>query len=388
MSDIRKRTGRKGTTYQVRYATPNGYAYKTFDTLKEARDFRESGEAKKNGFAALDGIVTVADGVDKWLEVCEKEGRDGRDPVTAFTLKGYKYRAKIITSYPWTKTLHELTAPDVIDFRSWLLKNYKRSMAHFVMSSFHSMILEMVFRGVLLHDVAARVSIRERSRYEEPVVIPSEKEVMALLSAADKLANSKNRQTQRTWERYRPILYLAADSGMRPQEYLAVGDTHVKDKRVEVSRAIERSGKKLSVPKTAAGRRVLDLTPDVYKMVRHYADHHSSDNRHDLIFPTDTGRWQMPDNWRKRGFAAACFEAGLTVTDMAAGKKVEKPKYVPYDLRHFYASVLIASRKDLKTIQTLMGHEDIKTTLNTYGHLLKRSDKTDAGGMLSALRAN
>jgi integrase len=95
----------------------------------------------------------------------------------------------------------------------------------------------------------------------------------------------------------------------------------------------------------------------------------------------------MPDNWRKRGFAAACFEAGLTVTETVAGKKVEKPKYVPYDLRHFYASVLIASRKDLKTIQTLMGHEDIKTTLNTYGHLLKRSDKVDAGGMLSTLRA-
>src|SRR6201988_4633190 len=144
-------------------------------------------------------------------------------------------------------------------------------MAHFILSIFHSMILEMVFRGVLLHDVAARVSIRERSRYEEPVVIPSEKEVMALLAAADKLANSKNRQTQRTWERYRPILYLAADSGMRPQEYLAVADPNVKDKRVEVSRAIERSGKKLSVPKTAAGRRVLDLTPDVYRMVRSYA---------------------------------------------------------------------------------------------------------------------
>jgi integrase len=87
-------------------------------------------------------------------------------------------------------------------------------MAHFVLSSFHSMILEMVFRGVLPHDVAARVSIREQSRYEEPVIIPSEKEVMDLLAAADRPANSKNRQTQRTWERYRPILYLSADTGL------------------------------------------------------------------------------------------------------------------------------------------------------------------------------
>jgi integrase len=392
MADIRKRNGSKGITYQVRYpskAAKTGYAYRTFDTLKEAREFRESGETKIISARSGGGhIITVADGLHKWLEVCEKEGRDGRDPVTAFTLKGYKYRARIISEYPWNKTLHELTAPDVIEFRSWLLKNYKRSMAHFILSSFHSMILEMVFRGVLLHDVAARVSIRERSRYEEPVTIPSEKEVMALLKAADKLANSKNLQTQRTWKRYRPVLYLAVDSGMRPQEYLAVADASVKDKGVQVSRAIERSGKKLSVPKTAAGRRFIDLSSDVYKMVRFYADHYAEPNKHHLIFPTSSGRWQLPENWRNRGFAAACLEAGLVVTEEVDGEKIDRPKYVPYDLRHFYASVLIASRRDLKTIQTLMGHEDIKTTLNVYGHLLKRTEAGGSEGMLASLRAN
>ncbi|MBV8978197.1 MAG: site-specific integrase [Alphaproteobacteria bacterium] len=392
MADIRKRNGSKGTTWQVRYpdkAAKSGYAYRTFDTQKEAREFRESGETKIIATRSGGGhIVTVADGLHKWLEVCEKEGRDGREPVTAFTLKGYKYRAQIINQYPWNKTLHELTAPDVIEFRSWLLKHYPRSMAHFVLSSFHSMILEMVFRGVLLHDVAARVSIRERSRYEEPVTIPTEKEVMALLKAADKLANSKNLQTQRTWKRYRPLLYLAADSGMRPQEYLAVADASVKDKGVQVSRAIERSGKKLSAPKTAAGRRFIDLSGDVYKMVRFYADHHAEPNKHNLIFPTSSGRWQLPENWRNRGFATACMEAGLVVTEEVDGEKIEKPKYVPYDLRHFYASVLIASRRDLKTIQTLMGHEDIKTTLNVYGHLLKRTEVGASEGMLASLRAN
>jgi len=276
MTDIRKRTGSKGTTYQVRYpskAAKSGYGFKTFLTLKEARAFRESGEAKTMGSVRPGkSIVTVDDGISKWLDVCEKEGRDGRDPVTAFTLKGYRYRARIINEYQWPKNLHELTAPDIIEFRSWLLKNYPRSMAHFVLSSFHSMILEMVFRGVLMHDVAARVAIRERSRYEEPVSIPSEKEVMDLLAAADRLANSRNLQTQRTWERYRPILYLAIDSGMRPQEYLAVADSCVKDRGVEVSRAIERNGHKLSVPKTAAGRRFIDLSNEVYKMVRRYAD--------------------------------------------------------------------------------------------------------------------
>ena len=55
MADIRKRTGRKGTTYQVRYASKaakGGYAYATFATLKEARDFLESGEDQEAQGAA------------------------------------------------------------------------------------------------------------------------------------------------------------------------------------------------------------------------------------------------------------------------------------------------------------------------------------------------
>jgi len=41
-----------------------------------------------------------------------------------------------------------------------------------------------------------------------------------ILKAADSLANHKNYWIARAWERYRPMIYLAADSGMRPQEYL------------------------------------------------------------------------------------------------------------------------------------------------------------------------
>lgn len=56
------------------------------------------------------------------------------------------------------------------------------------------------------------------------------------------------------------------------------------------------------------------------------------------------------------------------------GKAVERPKYKPYDLRHFYASMLIDQRVNLKRIQTLMGHRNIQTTLNVYGHLIERAE--------------
>ena len=43
--------------------------------------------------------------------------------------------------------------------------------------------------------------------------------------------------------------------------------------------------------------------------------------------------------------------------------------------------MLIEQRVNLKRVQYLMGHEDIRTTLNVYGHLIERVEakKGDAG---------
>ena len=40
-----------------------------------------------------------------------------------------------------------------------------------------------------------------------------------------------------------------------------------------------------------------------------------------------------------------------------------------HDLRHFYASGLIASGCDVVTVQRALGHASATTTLNTYSHL-------------------
>lgn len=391
MADIRKRTGSKGTTYQVRYpnkASETGYAYKTFLTMKEAREFRENSLARSKSVPLSSEIRTIAQGLRKWLEVCEKEGRNGRDPVTAGTLENYQYRAAIINAYAWPKALHELTGPDAIEFRSWLLRHHSRDMAQKVLTSLHSMVREMMARGIIAHDFMSGISIQTSSRYDEPVTIPTERDIHALLKAADQLANSKNAQTRRSWQRFRPMLYLAADSGMRPQEYIVVPHANITDKGVKVDRALERLGE-ISVTKTPAGRRFIDLSKETLDMVRHYAKHHAVPNKYDLVFPTENGEWMDPKNWLRRGFYVACIEAGLVVETEEDGETVVRPKYRPYDLRHFFASMLIEQRVNLKRVQYLMGHEDIRTTLNVYGHLIERNEaKADrTPGLLASMRA-
>ncbi|SDE99921.1 Site-specific recombinase XerD [Rhodospira trueperi] len=394
MSDIRKRDGNKGVTYQVRYpsaGTRTGYAYKTFRTMKEARAFRDKNAANPVSALLDTTIRTVGQAIDRWLDICEKEGRDGRDPVTAYTLGTYRRRADIMKAYPWEKALADLQTPDVVAFRSWLLRTHSRDLARKTLTSFHAVIKEMAMRGHIASNVAASVAIRAESRYDEPIVIPTPEEVARLLAAADRLANSRNKQTARTWRRYRPILYLAADSGMRPQEYLVIAKSGLHDGGVQVTRALERGGGKLSVTKTPAGRRFIDLSPETYDMVRHYAEHHAADNPHDLVFATETGKWLDTDNWRKRGFYKACIEAGLVDEDTDEdGKAILVPRFSPYDLRHFYASMLIEQRVNFKRMQKLMGHEDVKTTLNVYGHLIEKAERAseERFGMLSRLPRN
>jgi integrase len=114
---------------------------------------------------------------------------------------------------------------------------------------------------------------------------------------------------------------------------------------------------------------------------------HAADNRYDLIFPSENGRWQSRRNWQRRGFNTACEEAGLVETVTVDGEEVEQAKYRPYDLRHFFASMLIEKKTNLKKIQALMGHTNIETTLNVYGHLLEDSDRDKIGsiGLLSGM---
>ena len=390
MVDVRKRTGSKGTTYQVRLpsrSAASGFIYKTFATKKDARHYVEH-ELPKHRGNRHDTIRSVEQAVRKWLAICEFEGRDGKDPVSRATLDGYKHRAAIMLRYAWPKELYELEAADIRAFRSWLLEHHTRDIAKKVLSCFHSVMLEMVSLSVLPVDPAARVTIQQ-SRYKEPVQIPSVEEMQTILGTADSLANDKNYFIAKAWKRYRPMVYLAADSGMRPQEYLVLPIHDLLEKGVRISQALDRSNK-IGPPKTRAGRRFIPLGQDTLEMVTAYVKKHDGPNSGKLVFPGDHGGHQQYRKFLRDGWHKLMDKAGMMEEVEVKGKKMLAPIYTPYSLRHFFASMMISQNKDLKTIQERMGHADAALTLNVYGHLvrLKQAEENpDSGGILSGVLA-
>lgn len=368
MADIRKREGAGGSRYQVRYAKPGGGSgYKTFSKRRDAQVFIQS-LSTQNHLSA--DIKTVAEAVETWLDVCEHEGRDGRPSVSRAVLELYKHRAKIIKAYSWEKSLQELSKPDIVNFRGWLLRERSRDQARKVLSSFHSVLIEMMNRGQIDRDPAAGIRIQGST---PAIEIPDQKEVKKILQAADELAAHRHAQIKEAWERYRPMIYLAVASGMRPQEYVALPRRDVLNNGIRVSQAMDRSGR-IGPPKSRAGNRVIDVGPEAIEMIREYMG--VKGDQDELVFGTRTGRPMNLIPFRASAWTPVMRQAGLTIEGEKSGK--ERPKYTPYALRHFFASCLLQANNDIKYVQAQMGHARASLTLDTYGHLLPSMDDSRA----------
>jgi integrase len=280
-------------------------------------------------------------------------------------------------AYAWETPLHELESADLVAFRSWLLTERTRDQAKRTLSCFHSMLIEMVTQGVLATDPAGRITI-QRSRYKEPVEIPSIAEVRSMLAAADRLANHRHKYISQPWQRYRAMIYLASDSGLRPQEYLALPTLNLLERGIRVSQALSRSNR-IEVPKSPAARRYLPIGPDVLDMTRHYVERHDGPNLDGLVYPGAHGRHQMYGHFSRRCWHTLMKEAGLVRQTDAGKDEILQNLYTPYSLRHFYASMLIAEN------QERLGHADAAMTLNVYGHLIKERQakaREEDGGIL------
>jgi integrase len=58
-----------------------------------------------------------------------------------------------------------------------------------------------------------------------------------------------------------------------------------------------------------------------------------------------------------------------------------------HDLRHFLASLLIASGADVKVVQTRLRHASATTTLNTYAHMWPDADESTRAALADVLTA-
>lgn len=91
-----------------------------------------------------------------------------------------------------------------------------------------------------------------------------------------------------------------------------------------------------------------------------------------LIFLGPAGKRMDPDYFDEFVFRRIAAKAGL-------------PGVRFHDLRHFFASMLIAQGESAKYVCDQMGHSSIQVTFDTYGHLFPNSRETAAKKLQQAM---
>lgn len=161
--------------------------------------------------------------------------------------------------------------------------------------------------------------------------------------------------------RWRAVVFVAAGLGLRPGEVfgLAVRDVDFLRRAVRVERQLDDSAQLVAL-KTDSSYRTIPL-PEVVavELSRHLADHHGGCDG--LVFGGLDGRPV------KRNSFSKTWRRAVDRAD-AGGLRL-------HDLRHVYASALIAAGESVKTVQRRMGHSSAAVTLDLYTHLWPDSEE-------------
>jgi integrase len=180
-------------------------------------------------------------------------------------------------------------------------------------------------------------------------------------------------------DRVRAMVLFAAGSGLRQGELLGLTVDRVDFLRrtVRVDRQMTSPGRGEPVfgpPKTAASNRTVPLASSTLELLAADLQRFPA-GQESLIFTNDRGK-----PWRRNAFVGvirrACISARL-------------PDSVSFhDLRHFYASTLIAAGCSIKAVQTTLGHSTAAMTLDVYSHLFPSDEDRIRDAVEAAARVS
>lgn len=165
-------------------------------------------------------------------------------------------------------------------------------------------------------------------------------------------------------------------TGMRWGEVTALAHRHAVTSqaghpRIRVTRAWKRNksrGYYLGKPKTKASRRSLRVSPLAWTdLIEQGVKPGSKARQNALIFHNGAGE-RLP--------YSTFYDRWMRAVEKAKGAGLLSEWKTPtfHDLRHSHAAVLLSQGRGLEYVKVRLGHESIKTTSDTYGHLLPEAD--------------
>jgi integrase len=177
--------------------------------------------------------------------------------------------------------------------------------------------------------------------------------------------------------KYKMIIILAVSTGMRQGELLGLEWKHIDldNSTIHVcqtSQYLAGKGIITKSPKNETSIRSVSVPGSIITLLRQYKVEQNKDRLRigdkwqetDRLFTTWDGRPMHPTT------VSSWYPEFL--------RKHNLPKIRFHDLRHTAATLLISQNVHMKTISSRLGHSNIQTTMDIYGHALKSADQAAA----------
>lgn len=190
---------------------------------------------------------------------------------------------------------------------------------------------------------------------------------------------------------------LAIKAGLRRGEMIALtwNDIDFDDQTVTVNKAVSKtkSGQIVGKPKTPSANRTVPIPSDCIDMLASWLETQKEYSQlsswngmptkrihENSVFIQSDGK-QMNIDTPKGKFESILKQYNQLVEELPAEERMwlkRLPMIRLHDLRHTYATLLIANGTDIVTVSKLMGHASPSVTMDVYSHLLKQNAREAA----------
>ncbi|MGW7028180.1 tyrosine-type recombinase/integrase [Streptomyces xanthophaeus] len=364
--------------WTVRYREPGGRSARqrerSFPTKKEAESFGVKAENDKRQGVYIDpqlGQISMRKWAEEWL---------AQHQVNESTRRNYQgFLSNHLIPELGSRTLAGLTVADVKKLQAAMTaRGLAAATVNDRMNILRSMMTAAVKECRIADSPCEEVPpLKTAGAAVDPDEIPTLAEVYAIAAAMS--------------DQYRLTVWLQAGAGLRISETLGFSADCQRDGFLRLRRQISA--------KANQGDCVTRFIPLKHRTAEAFRDVPTPlfldqeigmhlkkwgtvelDGLEALFAPRERGKGKMPTastygyHWRK-----ALIAAGVVKPD-------GKPKCTPHSLRHFFASTALANGVPIHEVSRWLGHRNIKTTVDTYGHLVPEAWDRCRGVMQEAIR--
>lgn len=335
MASIRKRPS---GSWRARYRDAAGKEHaRHFERRVDAQRWLDEVTAAVVTGAYVDpklAKTTVSAWCDVWLE--------GYRVHRPSTVRQAETHVKRVKAHFGDRPLSSLKPSHV---KAWMVALKAEGLADSTVYALHSRLSQIM--GDAVHDgLVARSPVSRRTSpgaAKQRAYVATTEQVWALHDALP--------------EYFRPVVLLGAFAGLRVAEIAALRVTDVDFMRGIVSPAIQYPSEPL---KTDMSKTPIPIPQELALELNRVPAKWGSTTLVVGAFGRPVSPYRIEQAWA---------EVRSTVEGLPPGFRI-------HDLRHYYASLLIASGLDVKVVQARLRHASAKTTLDVYGHLWPDTDES------------